>query len=77
MRVTFYNSSKTVIATKEEPLEYKELLYHAFSEQSELLLNGAYYRVRGLRVGLPMENPPEIAVTLEWLRRDVPSDDYC
>ena len=76
MRVTFYNSSKTVIATKEEPLEYKELLYHAFSEQSELLLNGAYYRVRGLRMGLPVENPPEISVTVEWIRQE-PPPDYC
>ena len=77
MRVTFYNSSKTVIATKEEPLAYKELLYHAFSEQSELLLNGAYYRVRGLRVGLPVENPPDISVTLDYLRKAPTYDDYC
>ena len=76
MRVTFYSSSKTVIATKEEPLPYKELLYEAFSQKSELLLNGAYYRVHGLRVGLPIENPPEISVTVEWLRQE-PPPDYC
>ena len=73
----FYNQLKTCVAAKDEPVGYKNLLYEAFSQKSELLLDGAYYRVRGLRVALPVDNPPEIAVTLEWLRRDVPSDDYC
>ena len=77
MRVTFYSLSKTVIATKEEKPVYKELLYEVFSQQSELPLDGAYYRVRGLRVGLPVENPPEIWVTVEWIRKEPPSDDYC
>mgnify|MGYP001602556958 CR=1 FL=1 len=77
MRLTFYSPQKALIATKDEPVSYKEALYEAVSQKSELLLDGAYYRVRGLRVALPVDNPPEIAVTLEWLRRDAIMDDYC
>ena len=75
MRVMFYNQLKTCVAAKDEPVGYKNLLYAAFSERTEFLLEGAYYRVRGLRVALPVDNPPEIAVTLEWLRREPPHDD--
>lgn len=77
MQVTFYNVSKTVITTKEEKISYKEVLYEAISEHTDLLLDGAYYRVRGFRVGLPVDNPTEITVTLEWLRKEIPNDDYC
>ena len=77
MRVTFYSTLKALIAIKEEKVSYKGVPYGALSEKSELLLDGAYYRVRGLRVALPVDNPPEIVVTLEWLRRSPPSDDYC
>lgn len=77
MRVTFRNQLKTCIATKDEPLAYKNLLYEAISQQAELLLEGAYYRVKGLLVRLPVDNPPAIEVSVEWVRRDASGDDYC
>ena len=77
MRVTFHNQLKTCIATKDESPAYKDFLYAAVSEQTELLLEGAYYRVKGLLVQLPVENPPGIMVTVAWIRRDATGDDYC
>ena len=76
MRVIFFNQIKTCVATKDEGLAYKEVLYAAFSHGDEILLEGAYYRVKGLVVGLPVENPPEIRVSVEWLRAQI-LDDYC
>ena len=77
MRVIFTNHLKTCIATKDESHTYKDLLYAAISNHEELLLDGAYYRVKGLLVRLPVENPPEICVRVEWSRRDSTGDDYC
>ena len=77
MRVTFYNQLKTCVAAKDEPYAYKDVPYAAFSDGTEILLDGAYYRVKGLLVQLPVENPPGIMVTVEWIRREATGDDYC
>jgi len=76
MRVIFVKQDKTCIATKDESRTYKDLLYTAFSEREEVLLEGAYYRVTGLLVGLPVEDPPEIRASVAWSRAQV-ADDYC
>lgn len=77
MRVTFHNKLKTCVATKDEPRAYKDLLYAALSECTEVLLEGAYYRIKGLLVRPPLESPPAIEVLVEWIRRDAAGDDYC
>ena len=78
MRVTFRNQLNACIATKDESVVYKDLLYTAFSDQSELLVESSFYRVKGLLVRLPVDNPTGIEVTVEWIRRqDSTGEDYC
>lgn len=55
MRIIFHNAT---LAARDEPRAYKDVLYEAISEQQEMLIEGAYYRVKGLLVMLPPDPVP-------------------